>query len=85
MVDSAIYKKVEQTIEELRPFFNADGGDVSLTEISNDFVVKVSLSGNCSSCNMKESSLKIGLEQAIKNAVPEIKEVVEFNPTEIIL
>ena len=63
---------VNQSIEQLRPFLNADGGDMELHEITNEGVVKVKLLGACSSCTMSMMTLKAGLEEALKKVAPEI-------------
>ena len=61
----------------IRPFLNEDGGDISLVEVTQDMVVKVELTGACSSCNVSMMTLKNGVEVAVKNAVPEVKEVID--------
>ncbi len=63
---------VNQSIEQLRPFLNADGGDMELHEITIEGVVKVKLLGACSSCTMSMMTLKAGLEEALKKVAPEI-------------
>jgi len=68
--------KVEQAIETIRPYLEADGGDITVDEITDQFQAVVRLHGACSSCSMSEMTLKAGVAEAIKNAVPEIKEVL---------
>ncbi|MBT6809354.1 MAG: NifU family protein, partial [Flavobacteriales bacterium] len=55
----------------------SDGGDINLVEVTDDMIVKVKLIGACSSCNVSMMTLKNGVEVAIKNAVPEVKEVID--------
>jgi len=74
-----IEKKVTATIDMVRPYLVADGGDISLVEITDEFVVKVKLLGACGSCPFSLQTLKNGVEQAVKKEVPEIKEVVAVN------
>jgi Fe-S cluster biogenesis protein NfuA len=74
-----ITKKVSASIELIRPFLQNDGGDISLVEVTNDFIVKVKLLGACGSCPYSIMTLKNGVEQAIRRDVPEIKEVVAVN------
>jgi Fe-S cluster biogenesis protein NfuA len=74
-----ITKKVSDSIELIRPFLQNDGGDISLVEVTNDFIVKVKLLGACGSCPYSLMTLKNGVEQAIRRDVPEIKEVVAVN------
>ena len=71
-----IVKKIEKSIEEIRPFLNADGGDISIVEITDDFVVKVKLLGACGCCPHSQQTLKLGVEDELKKDVPEVKEVV---------
>lgn len=68
--------KVNQAIENLRPYLNSDGGDMELVEITNDNIVKVRLTGACKSCSMSPMTLKAGLEDELRNVAPEIIEVV---------
>lgn len=75
-MDTITLEKAEKTLEQLRPFLEADGGDMEIVEITDDYVVKVRLLGACSECSMSHMTMKAGLEEALKKAVPEIKEVV---------
>ncbi len=72
-------QKVKTTLEMLRPYLQADGGDISFVEITDDFILKVELLGACGSCPFSLQTLKNGVEQAIKKEVPEINEVVAIN------
>jgi Fe-S cluster biogenesis protein NfuA len=74
-----IKEKVLGAMEQLRPFMNADGGDVEFVEINDDGVVVVRLLGACSDCSMSMMTLKAGLEESVKKEVPEVKEVVAIN------
>ncbi len=69
-------KKVQSILNKMRPSLQADGGDVELIEITSDGVVKVKLKGACSGCIMSQMTLKMGIEKAIKQEVPEVKEVI---------
>ena len=75
-VEKNITARVNEGLELIRPYLQADGGDISLVEITDDFVVKVKLLGACGTCPMSIQTLKAGVEQTIKKMVPEIKEVV---------
>ncbi|MEX1188374.1 MAG: NifU family protein [Bacteroidia bacterium] len=78
-------QKVEQAIDSIRPYLEADGGDITVEEISDDLIAKVKLHGACSSCSMSTMTLKAGVAEAIRHAVPEIREVVAINmPTNAI-
>jgi Fe-S cluster biogenesis protein NfuA len=68
-------EKVEEAIGKIRPLLQRDGGDIELVDVV-DGVVKVRLKGACGSCPMSMMTLKMGVEKAIKEEMPEIKEVV---------
>jgi len=67
--------KVEAALEKIRPALLADGGDVELVDV-NDGMVTVRLRGACSGCPMASMTLKHGIEQVLKEQVPEVKEVI---------
>ncbi len=71
--------KVEGALEQMRPYLQADGGNVSLIEITTDKIVKLELLGACKSCSMSAMTLKAGIEEAIKRAAPEIRGVEAVN------
>lgn len=71
--------RIEEALQQLRPFLEADGGNVSLVEVTADNVVKLELHGACRSCSMSMMTLKAGIEDAVKRAVPEIKSVEAIN------
>ncbi len=71
-----IKEKIKKSIEEVRPYLKADGGDISLVNITDDFVVEVKLLGACGSCPFSVQTLKLGVEEKLKQDVPEVKEVV---------
>lgn len=73
-----IREKVEQALEEIRPFLVNDGGDITLIDIEN-FIVKVQLEGACSGCSVNQMTLKNGVEATIKKYAPEIKEVINIS------
>ena len=67
--------KVQNAIEQLRPYLQQDGGDIAFVELTDDLTVKVELQGACGSCPYSLMTLKNGVETAVKNAIPEIKAV----------
>ena len=69
--------EVEKVLEMVRPGLQADGGDVELVEVTEDGIVKVRLTGACGSCPMSTMTLKMGIERAMKERVPGVKEVVQ--------
>ncbi|MGY8931850.1 MAG: NifU family protein [Flavobacteriales bacterium] len=73
-----ILNKIEGALDEIRPYLQTDGGDISLVEVSDDYIVKVKLSGACETCHVSMMTLKNGVEVAVKNAVPKVKKVIEI-------
>jgi Fe-S cluster biogenesis protein NfuA len=67
-------ESVEKALEKIRPALKADGGDIELIDIV-DGVVKVRLMGACGGCPMSQMTLKMGVERALKQQVPEVKSV----------
>lgn len=72
-------EKVDSVLLELRPFFEADGGDIEFVEITDEGVLKVKLMGACSDCSMSMMTLKSGVEEAVKKIAPEIVSVEADN------
>ena len=70
--------KVEQALNEIRPFLASDGGDISLVEITDDLVVKVQLHGTCVDCSVNQMTLKNGVEMTVKRYAPEVTAVLEI-------
>ena len=68
-------EQVEKVLEEVRPALQADGGNVDLVDVTEDGIVKVRLTGACGSCPMSTYTLKLGIEQRLKEKIPEVKEV----------
>lgn len=72
-------EKITTVINQLKPYLQADGGDITLKEITDDLIVKVQLTGACGSCPYKIHTLKNGVEQALRREIPEIKDVVSID------
>jgi Fe-S cluster biogenesis protein NfuA len=71
-MNEEIKEKIKAVLEQLRPYLQADGGDLSLVEITDDFVVKVELKGACGSCPMRTMTLKAGIEETLRKEVPQV-------------
>lgn len=67
-------ERIEKALEQIRPALQADGGDVEFVDVK-DGVVQVRLKGACGGCPMSSMTLSLGIERAIKRAVPEVKKV----------
>ena len=77
----SIHQKVEDALQSIRPYLEADGGDVKILNIDDEGIVKLELLGACGSCPMSTMTLKAGVEEAIKRVVPEITGVETINIT----
>ena len=80
----ALMERIELALDDVRPHLETDGGDVELVEVTDDMVAKVKWLGNCENCFMSIMTMKAGIEQAIKNRVPEIKAVEAINGIETV-
>jgi len=78
-----LLQRVEAALDTIRPYLEADGGNVSIEEITPDNVVRLRLLGSCGSCPMSLMTLKAGIEQAIMRSVPEIHGIEAINLTDI--
>jgi Fe-S cluster biogenesis protein NfuA len=66
-----VTNRVKETLEELRPRLQADGGDIELLGVDQG-VVKVKLRGACAGCPMSTMTIKMGVEQYLKKKIPEV-------------
>lgn len=74
-------QRIEASLDSIRPYLEADGGNVKINQISSDKVLTLEFIGACGTCPMSTMTFKAGVEEAIKKAVPEISriEVVNLN------
>mgnify|MGYP001288545420 FL=1 len=79
MNDVSLIKRVENALDEIRPYLIKDGGDIKVVSIDNNNIANIELLGNCESCPMSPMTLKLGVEEAIKKNVPEIKGIKTIN------
>lgn len=77
--NAELQSKVEGIIEQIRPYLQNDGGDIRFINIDDDNTVNVELLGACGSCPYSTMTLKNGVEEAVKKAIPEIKSVEAIN------
>ena len=67
-----LLKRVEDSLDSLRPFLETDGGNIEVIGVTDDLVLKLRLTGNCGDCPMSETTMRAGVVEAIRKAVPEI-------------
>ncbi len=78
-MNEELIKKVDEALEQIRPYLKTDGGDVRIVEITEENTVRLELLGACSSCSMSGMTMKAGIEETIKREVPEITKVEAIN------
>lgn len=70
-----IQTRVQTALQTIRPYLQADGGDVELVQVTKDGIVEVKLTGACGNCPMSQMTLRAGIERALMRNIPEIKRV----------
>ena len=78
MKKDLLKEKVEEGLNEIRPFLESDGGNIELISIEKN-IVKVKLLGNCVSCSVNQMTLKNGVELTIKKFAPQIEQVINID------
>lgn len=78
MTQEELVQKVEQALDEIRPFLQNDGGDIELVSIEDRKIVNIKLLGACVDCSVNQMTLKLGVEMTIKKHVPGIEKVVNL-------
>jgi Fe-S cluster biogenesis protein NfuA len=76
MKTEELTNNVLKALDEIRPFLNSDGGDITLISIDEGKHVKVRLEGACTSCSVNQMTLRAGVETTIKKYAPQIETVV---------
>jgi len=80
--DPKLLSRIEEALTQLRPYLEADNGNVSLVEVTDDMIVKLRFHGACRGCSMSQMTLRAGIEQTILRMVPEIKSVEAIDQEE---
>jgi len=81
MTQQEIFEKVNASLDTIRPYLEAEGGNISLIEVTDDLTARVELHGACVNCSMSIMTMKAGVEGAIRAAVPQIRAVEAINLT----
>lgn len=74
-----LIQKVEEALNTIRPYLEADGGNIEVVELSEDGVLKLQFIGNCAGCTLSSMTFRAGVEEAVRRLVPEIKTVEAIN------
>ncbi len=75
MSTDGLLSRVNQGLDDVRPYLESDGGDISLVKITSDFKVFIRFEGACKTCNVNQMTLKLGVEEAVKKYAPEVHSV----------
>lgn len=75
----SLLKRVDAALDDIRPHLKVDGGNIEIVDITDDLIVEIKWMGNCEYCSMSAMTMKAGVEQAIKQKLPEIKGVKAIN------
>jgi Fe-S cluster biogenesis protein NfuA len=76
-----LYDRVEKALDTIRPYLATDGGNVKVLDITDEGLLKIELLGTCGNCPMSTMTMKAGIEESVKKAVPEILQVEAVNLT----
>ncbi len=78
--DPTLHQRIEETLDQIRPYLMADGGSVRLQRVTDEMVVELELLGACGTCPMSMMTLRAGIEQALRRAIPEVTRVEAVTP-----
>ncbi|MDF1549251.1 MAG: NifU family protein [Bacteroidales bacterium] len=78
-VNNEIESKILSALDEIRPYLQSDGGDISFIDMNENYEVRVKLMGACGTCPMSIQTLKLGVEKAIQKAVPQVTRIFAYN------
>lgn len=79
MLQDSLFQRVNEALNSIRPYLEADGGGIELKEVTPEMTALVELKGACTNCSKSHMTMKAGVEAAIKAAVPEIITVVAMS------
>jgi len=74
-----IISRIEASLDGIRPYLEADGGNIKVLEVTDDKTLRLEFMGNCGTCPMSTMTFKAGVEEAVRRLVPEIKSIEVIN------
>lgn len=83
MAEETLLERVEKALDEIRPHLEVDGGNIEVIEITEDMDLMVKWIGTCEFCNMSAMTMKAGVQETVRQSVPEIKNVLAINGVQI--
>lgn len=74
-----LISRIEASLDSIRPYLEADGGNIRVLEITENKILRLEFVGNCGTCPMSTMTFKAGVEEAVRRLVPEIKSIEVIN------
>ncbi len=78
-INDDLLNRVEVSLDNIRPYLVADGGDIRVLEFTEDKILRLEFMGNCGTCPMSTMTFKAGVEEAVRRLVPEVKSIEVIN------
>ena len=78
-----LIQRIDTALNDVRPHLQVDGGNVEVVDVTEDNIVKIKWIGACESCNMSVMTMRAGIEQALRNKIPQIHSVEAINGVEL--
>jgi len=75
-----LWERVDQALDEIRPYIHSHAGDVNIVDVSDDGVVKLQMVGTCHGCPMSMLTLRLGIERILTEKVEGVTRVVSIRP-----
>ncbi len=80
---SDLYERVDQALDEIRPYIHSHAGDVNIVDVSDDGVVKIQMVGACHGCPMSMLTMRLGIERILTDKVEGVTSVISIRPDEM--
>ncbi len=71
--ETSLEQRVDEVLEEMRPYIHSHGGDVNVLEVTEDKVARLQMIGSCNGCPMSMLTMKLGIERLLAEKMPELK------------
>lgn len=78
-----LIQRIDAALNDVRPHLEVDGGNVEVVDITEDNIVKIKWIGACENCNMSVMTMRAGIEQSLRNKIPQIHSVEAINGVEL--
>jgi Fe-S cluster biogenesis protein NfuA len=72
-------QRIDAALDAIRPHLAADGGNIEVVDLTDDMIVQIKWMGNCEGCSMSSMTMRAGIEETLKNKIPQVKGVTALN------